>query len=88
MAMVDEGSSVSSACRSVHIERGLFYQWKKVVRGESDSHLKKARDIPALPATAAGIVMSPAVPPSSVPPMTCSQSLLQGLLNSTRTKSW
>ena len=24
-AMVDEGSSVSSACRSVHINRGLFY---------------------------------------------------------------
>ena len=24
-AMVDEGSSVSSACRSVHIKCGLFY---------------------------------------------------------------
>ena len=24
-AMVDAGSNVSSACRSVHIERGLFY---------------------------------------------------------------
>ena len=88
-AMVDEGSSVSSACRSVRIERGLFYRWKKVVRGESDTHLKKARNSLALPATAAGIVTAPAaitalegMPPSNVPPVICSQSLLRGHIRS------
>ena len=88
-AMVDEGSSVSSACRSVRIERGLFYRWKKVVRGESDTHLKKARNSLDLPATAAGIVTAPAaitalegMPPSNVPPVICSQSLLRGHIRS------
>ena len=97
-AMVDSGSSISSACRSVNIKCDLFYQWKKVVRGESNSHLKKAWNSLAPSATAAGIVMAPAaittlegtdgtsdsgtVPPSHVPPVTCSQSLLRGRIRS------
>ncbi len=89
VAMVDAGSSVSSACRSVHIECGLFYRWKKVVRGENDTHLKRARNSLALPATAADILTAPAaitalegMPPSNVPPVICSQSLLHGHIRS------
>ena len=60
VAIVDGESNISSACRSVHVKHGLFYLWKKVVKGESDSHLKKACDSLVPPATVAGIVMAPA----------------------------
>ena len=40
-AVVDAEIGISSVCRSINIKCGLFYQWKEVVRGESNLHLKK-----------------------------------------------
>ena len=57
-SMVDAGNSISSACRIVKIKCSVFYQWRKVVRGESNSHLKKAWNSLAPPATATGIKLA------------------------------
>ncbi len=64
--MAAAGSNIAYVWKPANIKCHLFYQWKKVVQGKSDSHLKKigiawpppATGMPALNETSyTGIVL-------------------------------
>ena len=55
-AMVEAGTTISSACNLASVERRQYYRWKRVVLGEKDTHPKKAK---AAQATSVSAITAP-----------------------------
>ena len=55
-AMVEAGTTISSACNLASVERRQYYRWKRVVLGEKDTHPKKAK---ATQATSVSAITEP-----------------------------